>query len=95
MALVRVTVPAVVLVRPTPPSKMAETEPFCISKAVVLVSMPPLPVILPPVNCTPATVSLLPAMLSVPPETFMLAVLSMTSLAPKTKVPACTSVRPV
>ena len=95
MAPESVTVPAVVLSSPTLPPKMAETLPACRPKFEALVKMPVVPLMLPPVNCTPATVSLKVAISSVPPETLTLAVLAITSLAPYAKVPACTSVSPV
>ena len=70
----KVTVPTPVLVTPMLPPRIALADPACRSNALVLVSVPPLPLMLPPVSCTPPTVSLLAPMSSVPADTTTLAV---------------------
>ena len=95
MAPLKVSVPEVVLVNPTPPPRIALTVPACMLYAVVEVSVPPLPVMLPEVSCTPATVLLLPARASVPPDTTTVEALASTLLAPNANVPALIVVVPV
>ena len=87
------TLPAPVLFRPALPASTALTVPACRSKAVLLVSVPL--AIAPPVSCTPATVSLKPPRLKLPPLTTSVLVLASRSAAPKASVPATTVVVPV
>ena len=66
--------PAPDLVTPMLPPRIALAAPACRSYVLVLVSVPPLPLILPPVSCTPLTVSLFAPVFSVPADTATLAV---------------------
>ena len=89
-----VTVPLVVFVRVAPtPANFALMLPLATAK-LVAVSVP-LPVILPSVNVTSPTVSLLPAIANVPPLIVMVLVSESTLLVPKANVPALMVVRPV
>ena len=88
-----VTVPLVVLFKPAEPAKAALTEPACMSKAVVLVKVPL--AIMPPVSCTPSTVSLNPPKSKLPPLTTNALVSANRSAAPKARVPALTVVVPM
>ncbi len=89
-----VTVPAVVLFKPTLPPNTALTVPACISNVLFDVNVP-VPVIEPDSNCTPATASLWLPRSKLPPLTIRLEVLASTSPAPKANVPALTCVLPV
>ena len=90
-----VTVPEVVLFKPTPPARIALTVPDCTSYAVVEVSTPVVPVIEPEANCTPATVLVRLAILNVPPFTTTVEAVASTLFAPSVSVPVLTLVAPV
>ena len=95
-----VTVPVVVLFRPTLPASRALMLPLRTSNALVLVRVPGVvrpPEIVPSVSVTPATVSVRAAMLNVAdtPLTSKVLLSAKTLLAPNCSVPALTSVRPV
>ena len=87
--------PAVVLVKPTPPIRIALTVPDCMSKVVDEVSFPVVPIIEPDINFTAFTVSDLMFMSKVPPFTTRLEVLASLLLADNANVPALTVVSPV
>ena len=92
----RVTRPGVVLSRPTAavvPASTALATPACRSKLLALASVPL--AMVPPVSCTPATVSVKVARSSVPPLTARRLPLASRSGAPSASVPAPTVVVPV
>ncbi len=88
-----VTVPAVVLVKPTPPARIALIEPLCTAYEVP-VNTAVLPVMLPLVSVTAPTVSVNVPISNVPPDT-VTAPLESALFTPSTNVPALTVVRPV
>ena len=91
-----VTVPAVDLLAPAVPARMADTVPLRRSKAAVLVNTPVVPVML-PLFCkdTDATVSLFGPMARVPAPTVTALPSAITLLAFKARAPPNTLVAPV
>ena len=85
--------PLPVLFNATEPPSAALALPAWMSKALVLTSVPL--AMVPPVCCTPATVSVKPPRLKLPPLTTSEPVSSRRSLAPSASVPALTVVVPV
>ena len=88
-----VTVPAVVLVSPPAPPRIALIEPLC-TPYEVPVSTPVVPVMLPLVSVTAPTVSLNVPMSNVPPDT-VTPPLESALVTPSANVPALTVVKPV
>ena len=86
--------PAVVFVAPLLPPRIAETLPFFNANAAVLVNVPPLPLIVPSVRVTAATVSLFALRSKIPPLTHTLLLSSKTLLAPSANVPPLITVVP-